>query len=450
MWAEANKRRTGAPSFRHLRRLTDDTGLIEHALGRIPRRKEGYTTDDNARALWAVSEWLAPERAALLSPGDRERLTSLADVYLAFMLWCQGDDGWFHNNIAYDRTPEPETRSHDCQGRAIWGCANAWVRLAAGQRETAFMLFQQSLRTIGRIDSLRGRAFALAACSELLQAEESGRIVLPKGWRGELKDHLYRLEELLDGAYRDASREGWHWFEPVMTYGNGVLPWAMLRAYRTTRRPSSLETGLDSLSSLQAAMTSEGGWYRPIGNEHWHTRDVSSRWDQQPLEMFKLALALEEAAAALESARKDGVFLVISPDVSGLGTRRRQEAGSLAAGSQTTASKPDFGRASDGTEPGAPESALAAGGAATAAGERKPRVVDIGEHIAALRASRDRCLDWFYGDNDLRVPMVDEDDGSCCDGLQMNGPNVNCGAEAALSYLMTEAICYDRRRANRA
>ena len=35
----------------HLDRMTDSTGLIQHAIFSIPRRESGYTTDDNARAL---------------------------------------------------------------------------------------------------------------------------------------------------------------------------------------------------------------------------------------------------------------------------------------------------------------------------------------------------------------------------------------------------------------
>src|SRR5271166_5749436 len=35
----------------HLHRMTDDTGMLQHSIFTIPNRREGYTTDDNARAL---------------------------------------------------------------------------------------------------------------------------------------------------------------------------------------------------------------------------------------------------------------------------------------------------------------------------------------------------------------------------------------------------------------
>ncbi len=75
--------------------MTDDTGLLEHSLGRIPRRREGYSTDDNARAIWACLEWLA----LCEDKGEKERLHRLLDRYLAFLLWAQNDDGTFHNNV---------------------------------------------------------------------------------------------------------------------------------------------------------------------------------------------------------------------------------------------------------------------------------------------------------------------------------------------------------------
>jgi len=416
MSSDARNGRKGPPSFLHLRRLTDDTGLLEHALGRIPRRREGYTTDDNARALWTVTEWLDPKHRSRLRGEDVPLLRSLADVYLAFLLWTQKDDGWFHNNIAYDRTPEPESVSHDCQGRALWSCADAWIRLDEGRRKTAYVLLEKSLRTIDAIDSLRGRAYAMAACAHLLEAADAGAIELPDGWTGELRRHLEQFERLLCGAFRHFSQDGWNWFEPAMTYGNGVLPWAMLRAFRVTKRTETLEIGLDSLSSLQEAMTAESGVYRPIGNENWRTKEIVSYWDQQPLEMFKLALALEEAAVALESAPGEGVSLLVSASSSS-DARPHSRSGTLTA--ERTEDR--------------------AGGS---------RVVALQEHAAAMRKARDGCLDWFYGDNDLGVPMVDPADGCCCDGLQANGPNINCGAEAVLSYLMTMALCSDDRAGN--
>ncbi|RIE02603.1 hypothetical protein D3H35_18140 [Cohnella faecalis] len=608
MSSDNSSRRMGsAPSFAHLRRLTDDTGLLEHALGRVPRRREGYTTDDNARALWTVTEWLSlashrkktdtivgrrtndsgtaadlarddqamefgpdedrsrndramevrsdedrlrndrametrsdedrlrndramgtrsdedrlrndrametrsdedrlrndrametrsdedrlrndrametrsdeerlrNDRAmemrsdedrlrndrAMETRSDEERLrndrameicaekdgkmtaeqagtlSALAEIYMAFLLWSQHDDGWWHNNIAYDRTPEPEELSHDCQGRAFWACADAWVRLEGPLRETARIMIEKSLQTIMRIDSLRGRAFAMAACAHLLDADESGTIQLPDDWRQLLKQQMKRLEQLMNEAFRHFADDSWRWFEPAMTYSNGIPAWALLRTYRVTQKPETLKNGLDSLAYLLDTMTAEEGWLRPVGNDGWCTNETISRWDQQPLEMFKLALALEEAALAVEAARYDESRLVASGVSSTLGT----------SGGSDSANSGSLGSSRHSGSSGSLGSSRHSGslvGASWPGLVQSHRGSDMAD-TRYLREMRDLCLSWFYGENDLQVPMIDCSDGSCCDGLAEHGPNLNCGAEAAISYLMTEAICRRER-----
>lgn len=409
MSADVRPMRRGAPpSFAHLRRLTDDTGLLEHALGRIPRRGEGYSTDDNARALWLATEWLSLGPGALV-PRDRELLEELAATYMAFLEWTQCDEGWWHNNIAYSRTPEAEelAANQDCQGRAVWSAADAWVRLEGPLRETARILFMRALPILEQIDSLRGQAFAMAACAHVLEAGAEGAVELPECWRQQLTAYMERTERTLNGTFRRVSGEGWRWFEPAMTYGNGTLPWAMLRTYRVTGNPETLSSGIESLAFLLERMTAEGGWLRPIGNDGWGTPDSVSQWDQQPLEMFKLALALEEAALAVE----------------------RQEASE------------DAGRLVGSAYAGAPDRE---NGKRSMAGRMpvfKGSAASRMRHAEHFRAKRDLCLAWFYGENDKRAPMCDPRDGSCCDGLTNSGPNINCGAESTLSYLMTEALC---------
>jgi len=441
MLAEACSSRREAPlSFAHLRRLTDDTGLLEHALGRIPRRREGYTADDNARALWTMTEWLAlgPDE---LRDEDVQELNRLADIYLAYLLWTQNENGWWHNNIAYDRSPEQEEISHDCQGRSVWSCADAWVRLDGAKRDTARIIVERAMPTLSRIGSHRGQAFTMAACAHLLEAGERGAIALPDCIRDELSYHLKRLEQLLNNAFRHFTIDQWRWFEPAMTYGNGVLPWAMLRAYRYTRRAETLRTGLESLKCLLEVMTAEEGWLRPIGNEGWCTPKSASRWDQQPLEMFKLALAMEEAAAALAVADRERDALLVG-----------STAGTAAQGAGIGTGSAGIGRgAGSGIAAGSSQSAgLGHGpGSSSSANSHAPDIrysvnggtIGRGGTQSHYREIRDLCRSWYYGENDLHAPLVDPSDGSCCDGLTKYGPNINCGAEATISYLMTEALC---------
>ncbi len=63
---------------------------------------------------------------------------------------------------------------------------------------------------------------------------------------------------------------------------------------------------------------------------------------------------------------------------------------------------------------------------------------------AALQADPVGCWDleamrafgWFMGKNDLGLPLVNVEDGSCCDGLHPERRNENCGGESVVSYLL--------------
>lgn len=194
-------------------------------------------------------------------------------------------------------------------------------------------------------------------------------------------------------------------------------------------------------------MTAEEGWFRPIGNSGWRTRSRSSKWDQQPLEIFKLALALEEGAVALEEAGKQGVALLLAYDQGAAAKGGSAEAGAPGGDRGTGGFRgagairaPEVGIAlavRSETEDGQVESR----GAASTASESAAHAIEVADYAAQLRSARNRCLQWFFGDNDLGAIMADPSDGSGCDGLQEDGPNVNCGAESTIAYLMTAALC---------
>ncbi|MGC4407840.1 glycosyltransferase [Rhizobium rosettiformans] len=73
--------------------------------------------------------------------------------------------------------------------------------------------------------------------------------------------------------------------------------------------------------------------------------------------------------------------------------------------------------------------------------------------LAAYEATSDkswieaanRAFDWFTGSNDHGVSLVDPETGSCRDGLHVDRPNENRGAESVLCYLIS---CVELGRAN--
>ena len=118
-----------SPTFAHLARLTDDTGLLEHARHATPRREHGYCTDDVARGLVVTSR----------APGRSPEAGRLSERYLAFLTHAQDLDGAFHNRLRFDRGWTDQPGLGDWWGRALWGLGTAaarspapWIRAEAG------------------------------------------------------------------------------------------------------------------------------------------------------------------------------------------------------------------------------------------------------------------------------------------------------------------------------
>ncbi len=262
----------------HLMKLTDDTGILEHALGAIPRRNEGYSTDDQARALWLCIEWLDLEES------DKTRLLNLCDTYLSFLLWVQKDNGHFHNNIAYDRSPEPENPSDDCLGRCLWALALAATRLDEARQLAAETMLNKALERTSDLRHPRGQAYALAALAWLIQ-----------NGREELKRKAEPLIEQLIASYQAHRKENWRWFEPLISYSNAVIPWGLLCTYEWKRDERVLRVATEALDFLIDLCTSEQGHIRPVGNRGWCTPSSRAIWDQQPIDVMKLFLASVKA-----------------------------------------------------------------------------------------------------------------------------------------------------------
>src|ERR1700730_7917751 len=109
----------------HLNKLTDDTGMLQHAIFTIPKYGEGYTTDDNARAL-ILTVLLEEQNNELLKKNDSaipESVTScLSFRYLAFLEHAFNPvKGRFRNFLGYDRQWSEAQGSEDCHGRSLWG-----------------------------------------------------------------------------------------------------------------------------------------------------------------------------------------------------------------------------------------------------------------------------------------------------------------------------------------
>jgi len=270
----------------HVHRLTDWTGIVHGAVFRIPEHADGYTTDDNARAL-VLASLIASSGAA----GDeaRREARSLTDTYLAF-LWHAFDPqtGRFRDRMSYQRECLDEIGSEDAHGCAMWALGTASGRLDdVNLRGAAARLFSLALPAAAQLESTRGAAFTLVGINEYLR-----RYYGDHHAANARKDIAQRLLSM----FRTHSSADWPWFEPQVTYSNAKLPHALILAGRWIESGEMVDSGLRSLAWLNRIQTAEPGQFAPIGNNGFYPRGgTRARFDQQPIEAQATISACLEA-----------------------------------------------------------------------------------------------------------------------------------------------------------
>lgn len=270
----------------HLFRMTDDTGIFQHAIFNVPNYRHGYCTDDNARAF--ILTLLLPEMTSRVAQADVDRLAS---IYLSF-LWDAFDQetNRFRNFMSHRREWLERMGSEDSHARALWAVGMALGRSKNdGHRNLCALLFQRGLPVVDEFTSPRAWAFAILAMHEYLRSFSGDRTV------NQLRDVL--TTRLLDLFQANSSKE-WQWFEPVATYDNARLSHAMILSGHWTSRSDVLQTGLDSLRWLVDNQKAAAGHFAPIGcNGFWSRGEERARFDQQPLEAYAIISASLEAHA---------------------------------------------------------------------------------------------------------------------------------------------------------
>lgn len=272
-------------NLNHLRRLTDDTGLIQHASFTVPNYDEGYSTDDNARAL-IVAVYLEEQ-------GDEASVDvfNLATRYLAFMRYaCNAQNGRFRNFMAYDRRWLEDKGSEDCQGRSLWALGTVIGRThRPGLRGVAGQLIEAALPTITELVSPRAWAFVLLGIHEYLKRFDGDRTA------SQLREVL--AERLLE-CHRTMSAPDWPWFEDKLTYCNATLSQALLISGHAMGRDDMVQTALKSLEWLADLHLAAHGHLVPIGSNGFYPRGGNrARFDQQPVEAHAMVSACLSAQA---------------------------------------------------------------------------------------------------------------------------------------------------------
>lgn len=269
----------------HLSRMSDSTGVFQHAVFSIPNFSEGYCTDDNARAFVL---------AVLLGELDiePESARSLATTSAAFLHHAfDRATGRFHNHMSFDRRWLDDPGSEDCHGRALWalgmGVGGSPLRsfqMMAGQ------LFALALPAFTHFTSPRAWAFGLIGVHEYLRRLSGDSLVTQT--RELLTSRLVEL-------FAKNAKPDWCWFEAELSYDNPKLAHALILSGRATSQPDVVAIGLDALRWLNDIQTSEKDYFRPIGSNGFYRRGgVRADFDQQPIEAHAMVSACLEAYRA--------------------------------------------------------------------------------------------------------------------------------------------------------
>lgn len=255
----------------HVYTLTDETGMLQHALFDVPNYEEGYCTDDNARALLLVAMM---EEERVESPAELRRL---GNRYLALLAYAfNRKHARFRNFLSYSRRWIETAGSEDCHGRSLWALAAvASYGADPGRREVAKALFIAALPTALELSSPRAWAFTLLGIRQWLHAYAADSNV---------KQIARQLGNRLMACYTKCSHDGWRWFENEVTYCNARLSEALLVSGELLDDDAMLAAGLESLSWL-ATIQERDGFFAPIGSNGFYPRGESrAKFDQQPVE----------------------------------------------------------------------------------------------------------------------------------------------------------------------
>ncbi len=266
----------------HLKTLTDDTGILQHATQTIPDRDHGYCIDDNARALMVA----AMGRKYL--PADGKCFDSLSSHYLSFLLYAFNvETGRFRDFMTYSRHWTAEVGPEDAHGRTLWGLGKAVGFLDnPGQVAMSTALFNHAMKAVEHFDSPRAIAFALVGIHAYLHKFSGDSEV--RRVREILADRLFN-------QFKNNATKSWPWLENTLTYANGKLPHALLLSGQWMQRSDMIDMGLRSLKWLLTIQTDDGHFV-PIGNKGWYEQGgPRARFDQQPIEANAMIEACVEA-----------------------------------------------------------------------------------------------------------------------------------------------------------
>ncbi|MEA3479593.1 MAG: glycosyltransferase family 4 protein [Bacteroidota bacterium] len=266
-------------SLAHINRLTDDTGIIQHANYGIPNLKEGYCLDDNARALLMV---LMAYRQM-----KNNQALKLSSIYLSYIHYMQNGDGTFRNFMSFNRNFLDEVGSEDSFGRTIWALGYLLNNAPNdAYYQTGKQVFFNASPNFEKLKSIRSIANTMIGISHYLRSNP---------FDDSMTERLRNLAQILIKHYEENESPDWKWFESLLAYDNGILPLALLHSAEILNDEKIKSTALESMDFLTKHTLNEK-YLSIIGNEKWYRKEGErSVFAQQPIDAMAMVLMYHQA-----------------------------------------------------------------------------------------------------------------------------------------------------------
>lgn len=266
-------------SLLHIKHLTDDTGIIQHAKFGIPNLKEGYCIDDNARALLMTLMAYRQTKDALA--------LELAPIYLSYIHYMQNKDGTFRNFLSFNRNFLDTVGSEDSFGRTIWALGYLLGNAPNdAYYQTGKLVFFDASPNFEKLKSIRGIANTMIGISHYLRSNPSDV---------SMTERLRNLACKLIKHYEENSSPGWKWFEQLLAYDNGMLPLALLHSAEILNDDKITATAMETMNFL-TEITLKDGYLSVIGNEKWYKKESErSLFAQQPVDALAMVIMYHQA-----------------------------------------------------------------------------------------------------------------------------------------------------------
>jgi len=271
----------------HLDVLTDQVGIMQHAIGSRPDPAHGYCVDDVARALQV--DLLHARQLGWAAVAERawNNIRFLSEAF---------DDmtGRFRNFRRVDGSWVEGRASDDSQGRAMLALGETIAGAPDRRMVTAATaLFADALPQAQRVTAMRAQASVLLGCDAAVRVSPTRETV-----------QAYRLlASQLRTTFRGGVGSDWPWPEDRLTYENALPVRAMIVAGQYFGSRQMVEDGLALLDWLIVTQTADDGHFSPVGNGWWPRDGEKAPFDQQPIEATALLLAAETAYSLTSDER---------------------------------------------------------------------------------------------------------------------------------------------------